>query len=66
MKVKVLVELLGSLLALTAMPAGPSPFAFAFEISDNTAPSFNDMPSPCSTSDLALISLDIVFLLPYQ
>lgn len=63
MNVKVLVEELGSFLALAAIPAGPSPFAFAFEISDSTARSFKDIPRPESTSALALISLDMVFLL---
>ena len=59
----VLVELLGSFAARTAISSGLSSLAFAFEISDSTAVSFNDMLAASSTSAFALRSPDMIFLL---
>jgi hypothetical protein len=60
---RVLVELLGSLAALIAMPSGLSSFAFAFDISDNTTDSFSDIRAPSRYSAFALSRPDMIFLL---
>lgn len=63
MMVRVLVDELGSRAALTAILSGLSPFALAFEISDNTAPSLMAIPAAWMISDLDLISSFMSFLL---
>jgi hypothetical protein len=61
--VEVLVEELGSLAARRAISCGVSPFAFALEMSDNTAPSLIAIPLAWMMSDLALISSFMSFFL---
>jgi hypothetical protein len=63
MRDRVLVELLGSLAALIAMPSGLSSLAFAFDISDNKADSFSDILAPSRYSAFALSRADMIFLL---
>lgn len=63
MKLRVLVEELGSIAALIAIPSGVSSLAFAFEISDKTAVSLSWIWAVSSILDLALIRADIIFLL---
>jgi hypothetical protein len=62
----VLVEELGSEAALTAIPSGVSSLALALEISDKTTVSFSWTCAASSISDLALINVDIIFLLVCQ
>ena len=63
MKLRVLVEELGSRAALIAIPSGVSSLAFAFEISDKTAVSLSCIWAVSSIFDFALIRADIIFLL---
>ena len=63
MKLRVLVEELGSIAALIAIPSGVSSLAFAFEISDKTAVSLSCIWAVSRIFDFALINADIIFLL---
>jgi len=63
MKLRVLVEELGSIAALIAIPSGVSSLAFAFEISDKTAVSLSWIWAVSRILDFALIKADIIFLL---
>lgn len=58
-----LVELLGSDAARMAISSGPSPFDFAFDTSESTTVSFRDIRADSNSSDRALISRFIIFLL---
>jgi len=64
--VKVLVEALGSRIALSSISSGVSPLALAFDISDSTARSLSDIPEAWMISDFALSKVDMVFLLAIQ
>jgi len=63
MKLRVLVEELGSIAALIAIPSGVSSLAFAFEISDKTAVSLSWICAVSRILDFSLIKADIIFLL---
>ena len=62
-KLRVLVEELGSVAALIAIPSGVSSLAFALEISERTAVSFNWIWAVSRIFDFVLIKADIIFLL---
>ena len=64
--VKVLVEALGSRIALSSISSGVSPLALAFDISDSTARSLSVIPEAWMISDFALSKVDMVFLLAIQ
>jgi hypothetical protein len=63
MKLKVLVEELGSVAALIAIPSGVSSLAFAFDISESTAVSLSWIWAVSRIFDFDLIKADIIFLL---
>jgi len=63
MKLRVLVEELGSVAALIAIPSGVSSLAFALEISERTAVSLSWIWAVSRIFDFALIKADIIFLL---
>jgi hypothetical protein len=63
MKLRVLVEELGSVAALIAIPSGVSSLAFAFDISERTAVSLSWIWAVSRMFDFALIKDDIIFLL---